>query len=499
MDIKKRQDKIKQKRMNTPFRNFVKEIGSWFSIVLYKNNGYISKYPLTDRKKHIIPIKEIEKQREIFIKSGLEIDFSKHFFKQFHNLFSTVPMPNIMHYGSNENVEFATEIINSKNTYLSTVVIINCENILYSLAVRENSTNIVNSHTVLNNCDNVYFWNWIIESNLIFYSKYIKNSYSIWFSSNLISCQECLFCNDLENKSYCINNQQYTKEDYFDKKNELLSQKSMFIQWFENVNHIGKNYWSKNVTWMFIQDSENIENGYLSYQIKSWRNIVLWWWSWMNENIRDVLSWWAMNNSDLYWIHWAGAWWDNLYCSCHIATCSNIYYSYFLENCSYCLWCIGLKNKSFCILNKQYTKEEWFEKANQIFEQMDKDWTLWKFFPASMNPFYFNDTAAYLIDDSFTKEEVEAEWYLRRDEEIKVDIPDWMELVKSTELDTYQGFDDKWNWKIDPEILNKVIVDNQWNYYRIVKMEYDFLMKYWLPLPEIHWLDRIKLGFNFGK
>jgi len=26
-----------------------------------------------------------------------------------------------------------------------------------------------------------------------------------------------------------------------------------------------------------------------------------------------------------------------------------------------------------------------------------------------MNPFYFNDTAAYLIDDSFTKEEVEKE------------------------------------------------------------------------------------------
>ena len=40
-----------------------------------------------------------------------------------------------------------------------------------------------------------------------------------------------------------------------------------------------------------------------------------------------------------------------------------------------------------------------------------------------MNPFYFNDTAAYLIDDSFTKEEVEAEGYLWRDEPIKVDIP----------------------------------------------------------------------------
>jgi len=45
---------------------------------------------------------------------------------------------------------------------------------------------------------------------------------------------------------------------------------------------------------------------------------------------------------------------------------------------------------------------------------------------------------ASLIDDSFTKEEVMAEGYLRRDEEIKVDIPEWMEVVKSDELSTFE-------------------------------------------------------------
>ena len=55
-----------------------------------------------------------------------------------------------------------------------------------------------------------------------------------------------------------------------------------------------------------------------------------------------------------------------------------------------------------------------------------------------MNPFYFNDTAAYLIDDSFTKEEVEAEGYLRRDEEIKVDIPEGMEVVDVKDLGKYE-------------------------------------------------------------
>jgi hypothetical protein len=56
---------------------------------------------------------------------------------------------------------------------------------------------------------------------------------------------------------------------------------------------------------------------------------------------------------------------------------------------------------------------------------------LGEFFPATMNPFYFNDTAAYLIDPSFTKEEVTAKGYLWRDEPIKVDIPADAEVVKS--------------------------------------------------------------------
>ena len=71
---------------------------------------------------------------------------------------------------------------------------------------------------------------------------------------------------------------------------------------------------------------------------------------------------------------------------------------------------------------------------------MEADGTLGDFFPASMNPFYFNDTLAYLIDDTFTKEEVEKDGYLWRDEPIRADIPDGMKIVKNTELDQYQGF-----------------------------------------------------------
>jgi len=41
-----------------------------------------------------------------------------------------------------------------------------------------------------------------------------------------------------------------------------------------------------------------------------------------------------------------------------------------------------------------------------------------------------------------------------------------------------------------------VIVDEKGDYYRIVQIEYDFLMKHSLPLPEIHWMDRMELNLG---
>ena len=113
-----------------------------------------------------------------------------------------------------------------------------------------------------------------------------------------------------------------------------------------------------------------------------------------------------------------------------------------------------------------------------------------------MNPYYFNDTVAYLIDPTFTKEEVEAAGYLRRDEPIKVDIPANAELVNVCDLDTYEGYDENGKRKINEEILKKVIIDEQGNVWRIVNMEYAFLMKYGLPLPRKHRLERMKENFR---
>jgi hypothetical protein len=94
---------------------------------------------------------------------------------------------------------------------------------------------------------------------------------------------------------------------------------------------------------------------------------------------------------------------------------------------------------------------------------------------------------------------------------VKVDIPEGLEVVKVSELGEYEGYkpstasgppplsgrtSDGLSWWIDPAILDKVIQDEQGNVYRIVKIEYDFLLKHGLPLPRLHWLDRLKMHFK---
>jgi len=46
------------------------------------------------------------------------------------------------------------------------------------------------------------------------FSTYIPNSFNITYSCSLSNCHDCFACVGLKNKSYCILNKQYTKEEY---------------------------------------------------------------------------------------------------------------------------------------------------------------------------------------------------------------------------------------------------------------------------------------------
>ncbi len=484
---------MQDKSKNLPFSDYLKYITSWQELSFYKIDGLVSRFPKTDRIAGIVKFKNFDEQIENSIKNVKNYNFSKNFFSNFEELFKSINMPDMIQFLENENSEYSDVVVWCKNNYLSNVTT-NSENILYSFSIKK-SRNVFNWVAIWKHSENIYYSSWINNSFNVFYSRYLINSNNIWFSTNLVWCSECIFCDNLDNQKYCINNKKLEKEEYLKQKKEILKNKKEFYNYYLKLNKKSWIFNSKNCNWNFILNWNEIDKWYFVTDTKNWKNLMFWWGDSENEFDYNIFTGWSWKNVHLYSNMWCWMWNEHIYNSAHIPYWNNIFYSYFVTNCSFCIWCIWLKNKSYCILNKQYTKGEWEELSSKIFETMEQDWTLWEFFPAKLNPFYFNDTVAGLIW-WFKKEEIIKEGFMWRDEKIKVDIPDENIVLEISELDNYEGFDSNWNWRINPKILKKVIKSKNWDYYKIVKMEYDFLVKHWLPLPRLHWLDRMKVNFG---
>lgn len=445
----------------------------------YKNNNIVSVFPPVERVWNIISPSSFEEQRNKLLIH--EKSAEKSFFTHMLKLIWVTTLPSVRHYFDCPNSEFSDTNSKSQNLYL-TRCSTKCSNVLNSLVIKD-TENIFHCVKVQGWEGSIYCSTSVDNGFNIFYSRCIDNCSNIWFCTSLISCQECLFCSELENKSYCIWNKQYEKEDYFEEKKRLLSQKQNFYPWFLELN--GDPF--KNIS------SENIEKCIWATSVKNARNGIILWNPIGTENMYDVVMSWT--TADYYGVSDSWALSQQIYCSCSIVNSSSIFYSFFLESCSFCLWCIGLKNQTFCILNKQYSKQEWYKEVDKIFTQMEQENILWEFFPGSMNPFYFNDTLASILWD-FDKKEVEGKWYLWRGESVKVDIPKNSKILDIQSLENYQWYNSKWEWEIDSRILKSVIQDEWEDYYKITQMEYDFLVKNELPLPENHWLKMMKNNFN---
>ena len=492
-NLKHWQEKIQEKRKQTSFRDFIKDIASWQPIVFHKSSWMVSRFPSTDRMPEVVGYSDYYDQGWSEYTHGIDYDESKSLFENYAELRKSVKGINMINFFNSENSEYADVVSKWKNIYLSAFIVNGDEDVMYSFWVNDESKRILNSAIISDHSENVYFSLAVQHSFKVFYSRFINNSSDVWFSTNLLWCTHCLWCHDLENKSYHIENVEYTKEEYMEKRDEYLKDRATYHDRYTSlINNPGKHLASENITGSYAVESENIESAHFTYRISWWRNVFNVGGFQSCQNIYDVFDGGWPSLQDIYAVNGIAINSENCYTSCHVPNCNTVFYSYYLESCSFCIWCIWLQNKSYCILNKQYTKEQWEILAGRIFAQMDSEGILWDFFPWELNPFYFNDTMGGILGN-FTKQEVESDGYMWRENEIKVDIPEGSDVISISDLKHYQSFDNG-KWYINPSILKKVIKDDNGNYYRIIQMEYDFLVKYWLPLPELHWLDRMKLN-----
>ncbi len=421
---------------------------------------------------------------------GKDYDFSRPFFEQFQELLSITPLANL----GNSNClgsPYGNYNTDCKYCYLL-YASFNNEKTHYSYgAVR------------LKDCMDMYtcFHSELSYEDIMsgdLYKTHFSydadesiNSFFLKYSKNM---QDCIGCINLRNKSRCILNVEYSKEKYEAKKKELDFGSYQVLSEFEN----SFNEFVLNVPYRYahIMKSVNVtgDNIINSKNVKSCFDIY--------ENVEDskyLIH--CLDAKECYDLYGGGAIMSLMYEGVGVGkdaseqlfsifsnTCFKTYYTYMCYNSKNIFGCIGLRGKQYCILNKQYTKEEYFKLMPKIIEQMnavpyrDKKGLVYKygeFFPSELSPFAYNETIAQEYFTK-TKEEMIKNGYAYRAPVEK----DYQTTIKSVELPDHV--------KDAPDsIIEEVIAcpndgDEKTQCtkaYKIIKSELEFLRNNNIALP----------------
>ncbi len=428
---------------------------------------------------------------------GKEYDSSKTFFGQFKDLMQSVPWAarNVVNLNNSDYTNDASELKNSYLCFSSSRI----ENSGYLMM----ATDIKDSFDLFETGDSelCYEGYMVDDSYKVFYSINCDNCSNIWFSKDLMGCENCFGCVNLVNKSYCIWNEQKTKEEFEEFMNKF---KSGSYSEISSTIKKSREFWSNfpvRFTLGFrnfdcwgehIQDSKNVKH---SFDIHSSENLKYCQMIDDGNNSYDQTLW-GDNSSYVYEGVNLGANVNNIKFSYNIWPESfDVEYSAFCHSSSNLFGCFGLRKKEYCILNKQYPKEEYFKLKEKIVQEMnlnpytDKMGIIYKygeFFPIEFSPFGYNET---MLNKFFPKTETEAvslgfKW-------LKENKKEFQSTVESNNL-----ADDISN--IGQYILKEIIKCSSCaSVYRIIPLELEFLKQNKLPVPRSCPDCRFKDRFQF--
>ncbi len=337
---------------------------------------------------------------------GKDYDFSKPFFTQWKELRDSFPIQCLSNIKATDS-DYCNVAEGSKDSYMCSGSW-QIERTYYSNRIAEikDSSDLYIVHKSELCYDDIL----CKECYHLLYSINCKGCVDSYFLYDCIGCINCFGCSNLRNESYCIWNEQLTKEEYnkrfkkidlsdyktvleLKKKFEELCSKSIhrFSTQIKSVNSTGDNLdGARNCKVCFdasgvIEDSKYIH--------------------WAAKSVKDAYdSGPGVGFAELtYEVFDTGVGnFRSLFTSVVYGS-NNIEYSFNCHGCDNLFGCIGLRTKKYCILNKQYTKEEYEEIIPKIKKQMekipyiDKRGLIYKygeFFPSELSTFCYNETQA---------------------------------------------------------------------------------------------------------
>ncbi|MEK7524349.1 MAG: hypothetical protein AAB588_04965 [Patescibacteria group bacterium] len=350
---------------------------------------------------------------------GREIDWNRSFFEQIHELELAVPHCCVSIDIGAVNSEYTHHAGQEKNCYLIFHATF-AEDCYYGYGVKK-----------AKNCVDVHYCH---QSEVCYECIDVKECYGLgwcqdcsncstsYFLRDCVGCMDCFMCTGLRNKKYCFMNEQLTQEEYQRKMAAMnLASQQTVKEYLRQFGELQKKH-----TYRYLQNNmlENSLGDHL-------------------YNAKD--SHYCFDCSDIE---------KSKYCSqmqLGVKYCYDIYMfgvgaelcyegavvgtnAYNVRFCYLCLWqvtdltycldsysskdcigCFGLNHKQYCILNKSYSKEEYFELKEKAIEKMKADGEYGEFFPIQYSQSAYNETTAQLWYP-MTKEEVVAKGWQWQDE-----------------------------------------------------------------------------------
>ncbi len=424
---------------------------------------------------------------------GRNFDFSKTFFENFRDLQKVVPKIS-QNIALNENSEFVNVAGYCKDCFWvfeadNVEGCLHCNVIYYSNFCVDNS--------FIYSCELCYE---CLDCKNCYDSKFLQNCQNCSnsaFLKDCIGCKDCFGCVNLRNKQYYFLNKKCTKSEYetklknlnLEKYSNLKNMRTQAREFFEKFPH--KFYTgtsNENISGDYIFNSKNLKESFDCWDCEDSSFISR---MRKTKNSMDVFGFGLEGTELCYECNDVGInIMDVKFSNSIYGECTNIDYSESCMNsCKNLFGCIGLKKSEYCILNKKYSKEEFFILKAKIISHMKKTGEWGEFFPMELSPFGYNETVA---NEYFPFEE-----------------PNFL----SPGLDNIQEFKPglensnlKYNWKIEKskkylgeeinipddikeikdDICEKILTcEISGQAYKIQKSELKFYRKMNLPIPRI--------------
>ena len=346
-----------------------------------------------------------------------EYEADKPFFQQLLELRNAVPRCGVVKHGFSINSEYTNRVTDMKNCYLIFETT-HAEDCRYGAGYdsSKDCTDCFNAQKSERcyECIDVY---------QCYNLKYSQECIECRDSSYLINCRnctDCFGCVNLRNKSFCIYNQQYTKDEY-KAAIKIFNQDTFDELRKKSITPWAQMHKSTNATGNWIENSKNVFHSFNTIEVEDARYCyrVLW-----GKDLMDYGPW--SNHSERMY--------ESINCGIQ---CANVKFSNECWNqlidSEYCMnchssknlfGCNGMRNAQYCILNKQYFREEYELLCSKIKAQMTKADEYGEFFPMELSPHAYNETLAQEFFP-LTKEQALTKGYRWRDmEEKKYEIKD---------------------------------------------------------------------------